>query len=1809
MKRHSKDKMTRKGKKKGLLALALMLSLITGLVVDLKLLPTMEVYGAEQTGTKSNVTHAATEKYKDMDYSFLKTFSFGYAENEDVNVIFETATDMIVSNDVRIRIGSIVRTRGYYEVNDGGGALYEITESSKTGSIPLSCGLFANLIADTCTVSGEKWVVVNVKQLGAAGDGVTSDNNAISNANLLATAAVEASADVERGIVYIPAGEYKCTNQLNFTVTNINIVGEGDRTVIFTDNDYRLQEGYSEFFISVWGASNSYIADFRVEAREVDLYNYMRQFVFTYCTDVYLYNVDLIVPQEAYSAYYFEDKQYSNLCCYTGNKNITVDGCTLVQMSGTYRGANVGVMDIWSAGEENIVIMNCDMYGNARDEQIGVHNPDNSSSYIHNVEFLDNTMHFYQPKYVEVVGNATMRVTVGYANSNSIDNVRFAGNHFIAECDSKFMTFGTLTNCVIEDNIIEVDCTYSTWSMVFDSSNGDSDNIQIINNELYITTNENRGKGNLIGGKLTFEHNRVFSDTVMAFGILGEVVNYNEFICLAPIGKLTENTSVIGNSLYLYAGYYAHDVYDRMFLAYRNCDSTATYECKDNIIYNYKRDSAMLGVFQALIMLDSDLDTLIISGNEYYAPNTRFTSSQLSPADTQNEDGEYDNRLFRVRNGRFQNVIVTNNIFQGVKVETESLVSHTKNLTVEDNTYIPFEENLEEELVSHIDIEYNGGVVNEITTTDSNVDLDALVYIASEKDEEGNVLSEEQVDTKEIRWYSTVEGMATVSEDGVVTRQQYGDVKIYAVSLDGSTNYGSCTIHFQKNNATDVVINKDTLDMQVGYRAYADYTVVPDTASGSLEWSSSDESIATVTQSGMIEAQALGTAIITCKTMDGSNITRTITVNVTETTTKRITLNQSYVVADYTDIGTAYQLQVSEFYPTTAVNQEVGSWESTDENIVTVDENGLVTITGNGVAMIKANSTDGQCYGSCTFYVQPPAVENLTAAYSTYWENTLTLTWDAVDNCYGYYIYMLNNETGEYEVLNNGNYVTYTNFSISGLDKGKDYTFCVRSFITRWDSTNRYLYESEDATVDFTIYSYTPVTSYSSLPYPVENICEGDYRYDGWFQYGPSDANYEGLEFYCYTEDESIAKVTEVTQSPYWSNRYNYTIYGVKSGITKLIITSNDEYGVVYEVPVGILPAGCILKRGTLSADVSYRHLTLTFDGLEDETGIDGYMVRRATSAVFYDVEFIPKEGLSTYTFEQTDDIEDGRSYNYAVVPVMYDEETGTYFRAGENNTVSVTFPEAVLVTGIQISEEVYNIPMDTTGTVNAVLTPENADYKELIYTIMDSKTAYAERTAVSGNTNTGTITPKRVGVTSLEIAASDVSNVKKYVDIVISPAKTEALVVTPMANAMALSWEETEGAEGYIIYRYNDATGAWDRIADVKTSQYADTNLENDMTYRYKIAGYITYNNKQYEGSLSDEVSATTFLGEFDISISGYEGVYDGNYHDAVILNSQLAEGDTLAYSLDFVNWTQAVPQIKNVSDSTAVYVKEHKNDGSEYMSAVTARISKSPVTPNMPSNSLTIPSNKSLVSDAALPADWEWQIGEGELSIDPGESIVATAVYTGADKGNYETETLSITVYREECRHTETNLINAVAATCETDGYTGDYQCKECGEIIQTGTVTAATGHDWNSGNMIKAPTTVEEGVIEYICNICGAKKQETIEATGTDGTTSGGDSVTGEDGLGGTAGGDGSGGAAPGGDTGKIITGDNTVTGNVGNNTDTIATESSNAGNVDKKNSSQEAPTTGDKVFGFYLCLFISSYLLLVMAVLINVWRSRR
>ena len=84
-------------------------------------------------------------------------------------------------------------------------------------------------------------------------------------------------------------------------------------------------------------------------------------------------------------------------------------------------------------------------------------------------------------------------------------------------------------------------------------------------------------------------------------------------------------------------------------------------------------------------------------------------------------------------------------------------------------------------------------------------------------------------------------------------------------------------------------------------------------------------------------------------------------------------------------------------------------------------------------------------------------------------------------------------------------------------------------------------------------------------------------------------------------------------------------------------------------------------------------------------------------------------------------------------------------------------------------------------------------------------------------------------------------------------------------------------------------------------------------------------------------------------------------------------------------------------------------------------------------------------------------------------------------------------------QCQHTSTSLVGAVQATCTKEGYTGNTRCTSCGDIITTGSVIPATGHD-EVEHDAKDATCTENGWAAYVtCENCDYSTYVVILAFG--------------------------------------------------------------------------------------------------------------
>ena len=120
-----------------------------------------------------------------------------------------------------------------------------------------------------------------------------------------------------------------------------------------------------------------------------------------------------------------------------------------------------------------------------------------------------------------------------------------------------------------------------------------------------------------------------------------------------------------------------------------------------------------------------------------------------------------------------------------------------------------------------------------------------------------------------------------------------------------------------------------------------------------LEWSSSDESIATVSARGGVKGIAVGEAVITAKAAEDGSIAATCKVTVVLPVKKIVFAEKKLDLAAGMTLKPGITVE-----PADATNKAL-VFTSSNEKVATVDAEGVITAVGKGAAKITAAARDG----------------------------------------------------------------------------------------------------------------------------------------------------------------------------------------------------------------------------------------------------------------------------------------------------------------------------------------------------------------------------------------------------------------------------------------------------------------------------------------------------------------------------------------------------------------------------------------------------------------------------------------------------------------------------------------------------------------------------------------------------------------------------------------------------------------------------------------------------------------------------------
>ena len=223
----------------------------------------------------------------------------------------------------------------------------------------------------------------------------------------------------------------------------------------------------------------------------------------------------------------------------------------------------------------------------------------------------------------------------------------------------------------------------------------------------------------------------------------------------------------------------------------------------------------------------------------------------------------------------------------------------------------------------------------------------------------------ERTTNKAVTWSSTNPQIASVDEAGVVTANSNGSVTIKASTTDGSNLSDECTV-IVTTVAREITLDRENASLIVGQTLTLVPTVIPvETSNKAVLWQSSNSNCATISQEGKVSAIATGTAVIIATTTDGTNLSASCIINVINPVIS-LTLDRTCA-----ELLVEQQITLNaSCSPANADNQKV-SWTTSNGEIATVSQDGIVTAMGEGDVAIIATTTDGtKLSASCQVHVK-----------------------------------------------------------------------------------------------------------------------------------------------------------------------------------------------------------------------------------------------------------------------------------------------------------------------------------------------------------------------------------------------------------------------------------------------------------------------------------------------------------------------------------------------------------------------------------------------------------------------------------------------------------------------------------------------------------------------------------------------------------------------------------------------------------------------------------------------------------------------
>lgn len=248
----------------------------------------------------------------------------------------------------------------------------------------------------------------------------------------------------------------------------------------------------------------------------------------------------------------------------------------------------------------------------------------------------------------------------------------------------------------------------------------------------------------------------------------------------------------------------------------------------------------------------------------------------------------------------------------------------------------------------------------EIAITEIDVpDTELTMFVGDQYEIKATVLPEDTTDPKELSYETDNENVATVTRDGVIEAVGSGtaNITVACVARPEITATIEITASERTVEITGIALAEEAKTLSAGETYAIEASVLPadTTESKELTYRSSNEAVASVTETGVVTANAAGTAVITVASKVHQNISADVEITVNGPQTVPVTGIYVAELIKTLNAGDTYQIQASVLPQNTTESKEL-TYRSSNESVASVNEAGTVTARAAGTATIVVSS-------------------------------------------------------------------------------------------------------------------------------------------------------------------------------------------------------------------------------------------------------------------------------------------------------------------------------------------------------------------------------------------------------------------------------------------------------------------------------------------------------------------------------------------------------------------------------------------------------------------------------------------------------------------------------------------------------------------------------------------------------------------------------------------------------------------------------------------------------------------------------------